>query len=108
MPAIQESDVAVTESAQTNKTEPTSATTAVLTLSESIEIQVTADGQRIYSGRHEAGKVNIKFNKRAEIFVQDGSKARLKYAGWEHGALGQQGRKRRIVLNATPFSSERP
>jgi len=108
VPAIQESDVAVTESTQTNKTEPTSATTAVLTLSESIEIQVTADGQRIYSGRHEAGKVNIKFNKRAEIFVQDGSKARLKYAGWEHGALGQQGRKRRIVLNATPFSSERP
>ncbi len=108
VPATQQTAAAATESAPANKTEASGATTAVLTLSESIEIQVTADGQRIYSGRHEAGKVNIKFNKRAEIFVQDGSKARLKYAGWDHGALGQQGRKRRIVLNATAFSSERP
>lgn len=91
-----------------NKLNATGAAAAVLTLSEPIEIQVTADGQRIYSGRHEAGKIDIKFNKRAEIFVQDGSKAKLKYSGWEHGALGQAGRKRRIVLNADAFSSGRP
>lgn len=79
-------------------------TAAVLTLSEALEIQVTADGKRIFSGKQNAGKMEIKFNKRAEIFVQDGSKAKLKYAGWDHGALGQEGRKRRIVLNAATFS----
>lgn len=79
-------------------------TVAVLTLSEALEIQVTADGKRIFSGKQNAGKMEIKFNKRAEIFVQDGSKAKLKYAGWDHGALGQEGRKRRIVLNAATFS----
>jgi len=79
-------------------------TAAVLTLSEPLEIQITADGKKIYSGTHNAGKVEIKFNKRAEIFVQDGSKARLKYAGWDHGTLGLAGRKRRIVLNAEKFS----
>jgi cytoskeletal protein RodZ len=92
----------------TTKVEPTGANAAVLVLSEPIEIQVTADGQRIYSGRHEAGKVEIKFNRRAEIFVQDGSKAKLKYSGWDHGALGQAGRKRRIVLNAEAFNGGRP
>ncbi|MEN9809792.1 MAG: hypothetical protein RLZZ488_1359 [Pseudomonadota bacterium] len=91
-----------------NKLNVTGAVAAVLTLSEPLEIQVTADGQRVYAGRHEAGKIDIKFNKRAEIFVQDGSKAKLKYSGWEHGALGQAGRKRRIVLNADAFSSGRP
>lgn len=80
------------------------ATVAVLTLSEALEIQVTADGKRIFSGKQNAGKMEIKFNKRVEIFVQDGSKAKLKYAGWDHGALGQEGRKRRIVLNAETFS----
>jgi len=79
-------------------------TAAVLTLSEALEIQVTVDGKRIFSGKQNAGKMEIKFNKRAEIFVQDGSKAKLKYAGWDHGALGQEGRKRRIVLNAATFS----
>lgn len=108
-----------TEEAAPANTEETAATpvsklnaagavAAVLTLTEPIEIQVTADGQRVYAGRHEAGKIDIKFNKRAEIFVQDGSKAKLKYSGWEHGALGQAGRKRRIVLNADTFSSGRP
>lgn len=92
----------------TSRTAGTGATLAVLTLLEPIEIQVTADGQRVYSGRHEAGKVDIKFSKRAEIFVQDGSKAKLKYSGWEHGALGQPGRKRRIVLNAEAFASGTP
>jgi hypothetical protein len=89
-----------------NKTISAGTKSAVLTLSEPIEIQVTSDGQRVFSGRQNAGKVNIKFNKRAEIFVQDGSKAQLNYAGWNHGALGQAGRKRRIVLNAEPFASE--
>lgn len=79
-------------------------TLATLTLSESLDIQVTADGKKVFSGKHNAGKIEIKFNKRAEIFVQDGSKARLRYAGWDHGALGQAGRKRRIVLNAESFS----
>jgi hypothetical protein len=80
------------------------ATAAVLTLSEPLEIQITADGKKVFSGKHNAGKVEIKFNKRAEIFVQDGSKARLKYAGWDHGTLGLAGRKRRIVLNAEKFA----
>ena len=77
---------------------------ATLTLSESIDIQITADGKRVFSGKHNPGKVEVKFNKRAEIFVQDGSKAKLKYAGWDHGTLGQSGRKRRIVLNAESFA----
>ncbi|MFZ9520641.1 MAG: helix-turn-helix domain-containing protein [Silvanigrellaceae bacterium] len=92
----------------TTKVQTTGSNAATLTLSEPIEIQVTADGQRIFSGKHEAGKVEIKFNRRAEIFVQDGSKARLKYSGWDHGALGQAGRKRRIVLNADAFNGGRP
>lgn len=92
--------------APVNKTVASGSKAAVLTLLEPIEIQVVSDGQRVFSGRKEAGKVNIKFNKRAEIFVQDGSKAQLSYAGWNHGALGQVGRKRRIVLNAEPFAAE--
>ena len=92
--------------APVNKTVASGSKAAVLTLLEPIEIQVVSDGQRVFSGRKEAGKVNIKFNKRAEIFVQDGSKAQLSYAGWNHGALGQAGRKRRIVLNAEPFAAE--
>lgn len=97
------------ESAQTNQVPTTAGSAAaVLTLSEPIEIQINADGKKIYSGKHDAGKVDIKFNKRAEIFVQDGSKAKLKYAGWDHGALGQAGRKRRIVLNAETFALDRP
>ncbi|MEY4064923.1 MAG: hypothetical protein RIR26_1131 [Pseudomonadota bacterium] len=83
----------------------TGARAAVLTLIDAIDVQVTADGKRIYSGKQNAGKLEIKFNKNAEIIVQDGSKVKLKYAGWDHGALGQSGRKRRIVLRADAFSS---
>lgn len=79
------------------------AVAAQLELIEAVDIQLTIDGTRVFSGRHEAGAIELKFNKRAEIFVQDGSKAVLKYSGWSHGALGQAGRKRRIVLNADSF-----
>lgn len=83
----------------------TGARAAVLTLSDAIDVQVTADGKRVYSGKQNAGKIEIKFNRNAEIIVQDGSKVKLKYAGWDHGALGQAGRKRRIVLHADAFAS---
>ena len=79
---------------------------AALTLLEPTEIQIKADGQRVYAGLHAAGKIDIKFKKQAEIFVQDGSKARLKYSGWDHGLLGQPGRKRRILLNAQSFANK--
>ncbi len=79
------------------------ASAAVLKLTEPVEIQLTVDGARIFNGRHEAGDIDLKFEKRLEIFVQDGSKAVLNYSGWNHGALGQSGRKRRIVLNSASF-----
>ena len=100
----EEESVEPDEAPPANSVVASGTTAAVLTLSEALEIQVTADGKRIFSGKQNAGKMEIKFNKRAEIFVQDGSKAKLKYAGWDHGALGQEGRKRRIVLNAATFS----
>ena len=100
----EEKSVEPDEAPPANSVVASGTTAAVLTLSEALEIQVTADGKRIFSGKQNAGKMEIKFNKRAEIFVQDGSKAKLKYAGWDHGALGQEGRKRRIVLNAATFS----
>ncbi len=102
--AESEQQPVVTEGATQNATPMSGATAAVLTLSEPLEIQITADGKKIFAGKHNAGKVEIKFNKRAEIIVQDGSKARLQYAGWDHGSLGLLGRKRRIVLNAEKFS----
>ena len=79
------------------------ASAAVLKLTEPVEIQLTVDGARIFNGRHEAGDIDLKFEKRLEIFVKDGSKAVLNYSGWNHGALGQSGRKRRIVLNSASF-----
>jgi len=79
------------------------ASRAVLQLTEAVEIQLTVDGTRIFSGKHESGAIDLKFDKRLEIFVQDGSKAILKYSGWNHGALGRVGRKRRIVLNSGSF-----
>jgi hypothetical protein len=102
--AESEQQPVVTEGATQNATPMSGATAAVLTLSEPLEIKITADGKKIFAGKHNAGKVEIKFNKRAEIIVQDGSKARLQYAGWDHGSLGLLGRKRRIVLNAEKFS----
>jgi hypothetical protein len=81
---------------------------ATLTLLDAVEVQVTVDGKRIYSGVKPAGTLNIDFTKNAEIFVDDGSKAKLTYGDWDHGALGHSGRKRRIFLNAGNYQPPQP
>ncbi len=103
-PSVDESS-AVDSPATTSPSVPQlqGTSSATLKLTESVDIQLTVDGTRVFSGRHEAGDIDLKFDKRLEIFVQDGSKAVLSYSGWNHGALGQAGRKRRIVLNAGSF-----
>jgi len=103
-PSVDESS-AVDSPATTSPSVPQlqGTSSATLKLTESVGIQLTVDGTRVFSGRHEAGDIDLKFDKRLEIFVQDGSKAVLSYSGWNHGALGQAGRKRRIVLNAGSF-----
>jgi cytoskeletal protein RodZ len=68
-----------------------------------VELQVRADGQVVLSGLREAGEVELLFNRKAEILAGDGSLVDLEYAGWEHGKLGHDGRRRRLILQATPF-----
>lgn len=81
-----------------------SVTQAKLTLTDSVEVQITADGKRVFSGTKPPGVITIDFAKTAEIFVSDGSKATLAYGTWDHGALGHPGRKRRIFLNAQAYT----
>lgn len=74
--------------------------TATLKLSGDVEMRIVIDDKVFFSGRKTAGEMPIKFKDKAEILVRDGSKVSLVYEGWDHGALGHEGRRRRIVLNA--------
>jgi hypothetical protein len=95
---------AVAGSEETSIVGTGSVTQAKLTLTESVEVQITTDGKRVHSGTKPPGVLTIDFTKTAEIFVSDGSKAKLAYGTWDHGALGHPGRKRRIFLNAQAFT----
>ena len=80
--------------------------TAKLNILEDVELQVVADGKKVFSGTRPVGNFDVKFKKQAEILVQDGSRVKLTFGTWEHGLLGHVGRKRKIVLNAEPFNSD--
>jgi hypothetical protein len=71
-------------------------------------VQITVDGKRIHSGVKPAGEIAVEFRKSAEIFVGDGSKAKLTYGEWNHGLMGHPGRKRRIFLNSERYSPAQP
>lgn len=79
--------------------------TAVLQLSADVEIKVTSDGKVVQQGVKGPGEVKVSFQKQAEIYVKDGSKVSLSYGGWNHGALGSEGRKRRIILKGQTYSA---
>ncbi|MBX9704496.1 MAG: helix-turn-helix domain-containing protein [Silvanigrellaceae bacterium] len=83
--------------------EVTSGAIAKLAVLEDVELQVTADGVLVFSGTRPPGELNIKFLKKAEIYIGDGSKVKLFYDGWDHGVLGYNGRKRKIILNAQGY-----
>ena len=78
---------------------------ATLTITNDVGIQVISDGKKVISGVRPAGELPIEFRKSAEILVEDGSRVKLSYGGWEHGVLGHAGRKRRLVLNADAFQT---
>ncbi len=78
---------------------------ATLTITNEVGIQVISDGKKVISGVRPAGELPIEFRKSAEILVEDGSRVKLSYGGWEHGVLGHAGRKRRLVLNADAFQT---
>ena len=73
---------------------------ATLNISSSVEIRIIIDGKQSYSGLTEAGIYNLVFNNKADLFIDDGSRVKLKYGDWDLGILGHEGRKRKIVLNA--------
>lgn len=79
---------------------------ARLEVSEDVGLQATADGKVVLNGRSTPGTYAVEFKTSAEIFVDDGSKVKLSYEGWEHGPLGQPGRRRRIILNAQPYGAQ--
>ena len=78
---------------------------AELNFVEAVDVQITVDGKKLLNGVQEIGAFKFSFQKRAEIFVNDGSKVRLKYGGWDHGVLGHSGRKRRLILNAESYGN---
>ena len=73
---------------------------ATLNISSSVEIRIIINGKQSYSGLTEAGVYNLVFNNKADLFIDDGSRVKLKYGDWDLGILGHEGRKRKIVLNA--------
>lgn len=78
---------------------------AVLSFKQKVAVTIRVDGRQFFSGTHDEGDLEIQFTKSADIYVEDGSKATLNYEGWEnHGPLGWAGRKRRVILNAAPYS----
>ena len=77
---------------------------AKLNISSKVNITIEADGQKIFSGEHSSGVLDIPFKNKAEINISDASKVSLIYEGVNHGLLGYSGRKRKIVLNAKPYT----
>lgn len=75
--------------------------TAVLKVLGDVELRIETDGKIFFSGTRSPGEFTVPFKQRAEIFVKDGSKITLNYDGWDHGILGHEGRRRRIVLDAS-------
>ena len=73
---------------------------AKILISKDVVLKVVIDGKEVFQGTKTAGEYELKFTKKADIFIDDGSKVSMNYAGWNLGVLGHEGRKRRIVLNA--------
>lgn len=76
---------------------------AKLNIISKVNISIEADGQQIYSGPHVSGPIDVPFKNEAEIIISDASKVSLNFEGIDHGTLGYEGRKRRIILNAKPY-----
>lgn len=77
---------------------------AKLNITAKVNLVVEADGKEIFSGVHAVGVLDIPFKNKAEIMILDSSKVSLIYEGINHGILGHSGRKRKITLNAKPYT----
>lgn len=100
-PSLAAPSVVATAAVVSTSTLPTGAErSATLKLTGDVEMRIIIDDKVFFSGRKTAGEMPIKFKDKAEILVRDGSKVSLMYEGWDHGVLGHEGRRRRIVLNA--------
>jgi cytoskeletal protein RodZ len=76
---------------------------AVLHVKSPVAVQIRAGGQVLVQGTQSPGPLSFRFSDKAEIIIDDGSKADLEFADWAHGPLGHPGRKRRIILNSAAF-----
>lgn len=94
------------QAAQTSGVETlgTGSARATLRIAASVELQVRADGRVVISGVRDPGEVEVLFDQKAEILTEDGSRISLQYGGWDHGRLGHEGRRRRLILHASPFT----
>ncbi len=99
--------VSAQEIATPEPTAPTAPAKAVLSFQQKVPVNIRVDGKQFFSGTHNEGDLEIVFTKTADIYIDDGSKATLNYGGWDnHGTLGWAGRKRRVILNAVPYSGK--
>lgn len=78
---------------------------ATLVVLAAVDIRIQTEDGSIFSGVREPGRFEVAFDKYADIFVSDGSRVELDFVGWtNYGKLGWEGRRRRIILNAKPYS----
>lgn len=70
-----------------------------------VELRIETDGKQVLQGLTQPGTLSFEFEKNALLVVQDSSKVKLTYAGWDHELLGAGTRKRTIMLNAKQFAA---
>lgn len=68
-----------------------------------VGVRIEADGKQIVDGLTQPGKLNVEFEKRVVLVIQDSSQVKLTYAGWNNETLSPFARKRTIILNAKRF-----
>lgn len=69
-----------------------------------VAIKVDTDERSVFDGIANPGRLTFEFQKNAKLLIQDSSKVKLSYAGWEEEQLSTYTRKRVIELSAQRFS----
>jgi cytoskeletal protein RodZ len=69
-----------------------------------VAIKIDTDEQSVFDGMAQPGVMTFEFRKDAKLRIQDSSKVKLSYAGWEGEQLSTYARKRVIVLRANRFA----
>lgn len=68
-----------------------------------VAIKVDTDEHSVFDGMANPGVMTFEFQKDAKLLIQDSSKVKLSYAGWNAEQLSTYARKRVIVLRAKRF-----